>query len=79
MSIFIECKQNHVLPAFPRASLPVHSPLITQFTAILTWLNPLNAGLNPICHLLALLGGATIVVVSRLRVIEEKRGYWFLF
>jgi hypothetical protein len=28
----------------------------------------LNAELNPICHLLALLGGATIVVVSRLRV-----------
>jgi len=36
------------------------------------WLfNPLNAELNPICHLLALLGGATIVVVSRLRV-EKK-------
>jgi len=31
-------------------------------------LNPLNAELNPICHLLALRGGATIVVVSRLRV-----------
>ena len=30
--------------------------------------NPLNAELNPICHLLALLGGATIVVVSKLRV-----------
>jgi hypothetical protein len=30
--------------------------------------NPLNAELNPICHLLALLIGATIVVVSRLRV-----------
>ena len=30
--------------------------------------NPLNAELNPICHLLALLGGETIVVVSRLRV-----------
>jgi len=30
--------------------------------------NPLNSELNPICHLLALLGGATIVVVSRLRV-----------
>jgi hypothetical protein len=30
--------------------------------------NPLNAELKPICHLLALLGGATIVVVSRLRV-----------
>ena len=39
-------------------------------------LNPLNAELNPICHLLALLEGATIVVVSRLRVkhvIEGKR------
>jgi hypothetical protein len=32
------------------------------------YLNPLNAELNPIRHLLALLGGATIVVVSRLRV-----------
>jgi hypothetical protein len=30
--------------------------------------NPLNAELNPICHLVALLGGATIVVVSRVRV-----------
>ena len=30
--------------------------------------NPLNAELNIICHFLALLGGATIVVVSRLRV-----------
>src|SRR5215471_9165433 len=28
----------------------------------------LNGELNPICHLLALLGGATIVVISRLRV-----------
>ena len=30
--------------------------------------NPLNSELNPICHLLTLLGGATIVDVSRLRV-----------
>jgi hypothetical protein len=37
-------------------------------------INPLNAELNPICHLLALLGGATIVVVSRLRVKEESVG-----
>src|SRR5215510_11457944 len=29
---------------------------------------PLHTELNPICHLLALLGGITIVVVSRLRV-----------
>ena len=32
--------------------------------------NPLNAELNPICHLLALLGGATIVVVSRLSFMQ---------
>ena len=36
-------------------------------------INPLNAELNPICHLLALLGGATIVVVSRLRVNWVRR------
>jgi hypothetical protein len=36
-------------------------------------INPLNAELNPICHLLALLGGATIVVVSRLRVKSHLR------
>jgi hypothetical protein len=37
-------------------------------SAFASKINPLNAELNPICHLLALLGGATIVVVSRLRV-----------
>jgi hypothetical protein len=31
-------------------------------------LNPLNAGLNPICHLLALLGAHPILHVSRIRV-----------
>jgi len=35
-------------------------------------INPLNGELNPICHLLALLGDATIVVVSRLRVKVAK-------
>ena len=38
--------------------------------------NPLNAELNPICHLLALLGGATIVVVSRLRVKNWSRFHY---
>jgi len=38
--------------------------------------NPLNAELNPICRLLALLGGATIVVVSRLRVNRSERKFW---
>jgi hypothetical protein len=37
------------------------------------YFNPLNAKLNPICHLLALLGGATIVVVSGLRVKMVKK------
>jgi hypothetical protein len=39
-----------------------------SYTIIRERINPLNAELNRICHLLALLGGATIVVVSRLRV-----------
>jgi hypothetical protein len=39
--------------------LPIYS--------VFSFINPLNAELNPICHLLALLGGATILVVSRLR------------
>jgi hypothetical protein len=38
-------------------------------------INPLNAELNPICHLLALLGGATIVVVSRLWVNMQLREF----
>jgi hypothetical protein len=42
--------------------------LIVGFRNFANALNPLNAELNPICHLLALLGGATVVVVSRLRI-----------
>ena len=38
-------------------------------------LNPLNAELNPICHLLALVGAHHIVQVSRVRV-KEKSGLW---
>jgi hypothetical protein len=33
-----------------------------------TVLNPLNAGLNSICHLLALLGAYHILHISRIRV-----------
>jgi len=32
------------------------------------YFNPLNAELNPICHLLALLGAQHILHVSRIRV-----------
>ena len=35
-------------------------------------INPLNAELNPIRHLLALVGARHIVHVSRVRVKEEK-------
>jgi len=35
---------------------------------LLTTVNPLNAELNPICHLLALLGAHHILHVSRIRV-----------
>jgi hypothetical protein len=45
-----------------------YSPTDAQVNCLKNNINPLNAELNPICHLLALLGGATIVVVSRLRV-----------
>jgi len=37
-----------------------------------TVFNPLNAKLNPICHLLALLGAHRILHVSRIRV----KGQW---
>jgi hypothetical protein len=32
------------------------------------FINPLNAMLNPICHLLALLGAHPILYISRIRV-----------
>ena len=38
-------------------------------------INPSNAELNPICHLVALLEGATVVDVSGLRVKMIKRSY----
>jgi hypothetical protein len=42
-------------------------------------INPLNAELNPICHLLALLGAHHILHVSRIRVnyIKAQRLSWF--
>ena len=35
---------------------------------LVSYVNPLNAELNPICHLLALLGAHHILHVSRVRV-----------
>jgi hypothetical protein len=39
--------------------------------------NPLNAELNPICHLLALLGAHHILHVSRIRV-NNVRTSWLM-
>jgi hypothetical protein len=56
----------------PKSTIPLHYSLQIQPKTInfyhQTTFNPLNAELNHICHLLALLGSATIVVLSRLRV-----------
>ena len=35
---------------------------------IVILINPLNAELNPICHLLALLGAHRILYISKIRV-----------
>jgi hypothetical protein len=35
-------------------------------------INPLNAKLNPICHLLALLGAHRILHISRIRVKDDN-------
>ena len=47
--------------------LEIYAVFKSNFIMNLVKINPLNAELNPIYHLLALLGGATIVFVSRLR------------
>jgi len=44
--------------------------LHVKYTLFFSDINPLNAELNPICHLLALLGTNHILHVSRIRVNE---------
>jgi len=41
-------------------------------------LNPLNAELNPICHLVALLGAHHILHISRIRVKKELKLFLLL-
>jgi hypothetical protein len=43
----------------------------------LLYFNPLNAELNPICHLLALLGAHHILHVSRIRVKNVMQFYTY--
>ena len=42
----------------------------------LQYINPLNAELNPICYLLALLGAHHILHISRIRVNENQVGVY---
>jgi len=42
--------------------------VVRLHTVTQTYFNPLNTELNPICHLLALLGAHHILHVSRIRV-----------
>jgi len=53
-----------------QSCLSLHHPVIVfmEWLAILVCLNPLNTKLNPICHLLALLGAHHILHISRIRV-----------
>ena len=46
--------------------------MTNKLVVIINSLNPLNAELNPICHLLALLGAYHILHVSRIRVKVPK-------
>ena len=43
-------------------------PLLIRLSSQFTYFNPLNAELNPICHLLALLGTHHTLHISRIRV-----------
>jgi len=49
-----------------QTNLPHAVRLLCVIESVL--INPLNADLNPICHLLALLGAHHILHVSRIRV-----------
>jgi len=48
-----------------------HQEEYCMYTTITRWFNPLNAELNPICYLLALLGAHHILHVSRVRVNKD--------
>jgi hypothetical protein len=48
--------------------LPSKSGYLSFYIACPSLLNPLHAELNPICHLLALLGAQHILHISRIRV-----------
>ena len=56
-----------------------HTELLShqEATRVTQYFNPLNAELNPICHLLALLAAHHILHVSRIRVKPVLRSYGY--
>jgi hypothetical protein len=90
----LETPKASSVPRNLRAEPPFANPYINQLLLVMQihWImsgrnlifNPLNTELNPICHLLSLLGGTTIVVVSRLRVkpyldeLQASEAIWWL-
>ena len=62
-------KSAVVIASLDSTAKNARNPFLTKFR-----INPLNAELNPICHLLALLGAHHILHVSRIRVNEMDGG-----
>jgi len=58
----------------PKRPIYIYIYILTQLHIVHSYkFNPLNAELNPICHLLALLGAHPILHISRIRVNKPQR------
>jgi hypothetical protein len=66
--------KTRMIPVIIGATGTISKSLRQHLTNILQKeINPLNTELNPICHLLALLGARNILHVSRIRVKELQK------
>ena len=72
--IFMKCVLcKAVLVISCGALLSVYVYYCWILCAVLHWVKPLNAELNPIRHLLALVGARHIVHVSRIRLRQYRK------
>ena len=62
-----------------RTGRPSIQPATHTPTRFVAFLNPLNAELNPVCHLLALAGAHHFVHFSRLRVNDTQNVFYRTF
>jgi phosphatidylserine synthase len=62
------------IPSFTEGHPVASYVFFLVLLSLLSHINPLNAQLNPICHLLALLGAHHILHISRIRVKRLIRG-----